>query len=276
MTKVEGAAEGNGKRDHGGAQSRGFRVPTVQKLGSLLQLFIPEVVDGRAACTVYRLQDIARHLGWDDGTTHRFLVSLTEIGMLERTGDDRFCIGVLAVQLASVYVAASELRGVVIQKVEELSAATRLTTDVGALQCGAMVVIASRQGSTPLTSRCMLGEKVPLHATAAGKAILSQLADAEVEELCRGKLVALASNTRTTLSSLMWDIGHARESGFVSTLSEYAEGLRSIAIPLPAGCFGIRPAALACSGPATLSHSGWEIAEEELRAFAAHLHSSAT
>ncbi|TWB60261.1 IclR family transcriptional regulator [Bradyrhizobium sacchari] len=266
-----GVAEGRAKRDQRAARSSGFRVPTVQKLGSLLQLFIPEAVDGCAPCKVCKLQDIARHLGWDDGTTHRFLVSLTEIGMLERTSDDRFRIGVLAMQLASVYVAASELRGVILEKIEELSAATRLTTEVGALQSGAMVVIASRQGSMPLTSRCMLGEKVPLHATAGGKAILSQLGDAEVEELCRGKLVGLASNTRTTLSSLMWDIGHARESGFVSTLSEYAEGLRSIAIPLPAGCFGTGPAALACSGPAILSGPGWEIAEEELRAFAATL-----
>ncbi len=274
MTKVGGAAEGSGKRDRKGAQGRGFRVPTVQKLGSLLQLFIPDAVD-ESACSICKLQDIARHLDWDDGTTHRFLVSLTEIGMLERTSDDRYRIGVLAVQLASVYVAGSRLRGVVIRKIEELSAATCLTADIAALQCGAMVVIASRQGSTPLTSRCMLGEKVPLHATAGGKAILSQLDDGEVEELCRGKLVALASNTRTTMSSLMRDIAAARESRFVGTLSEYAEGLRSIAIPLPAGCFGVRPAALACSGPAILSGSGWEIAEEELRAFAAQLHSGA-
>jgi len=274
MTKVGGAAEGSGKSGQKGAQGRGFRVPTVQKLGSLLQLFIPDSVDG-SACRICKLQDIARHLGWDDGTTHRFLVSLTEIGMLERTSDDGYRIGVLAVQLASVYVAASRLRGVVLRKIEELSAATCLTADISALQCGAMVVIASRQGSTPLTSRCMLGEKVPLHATAGGKAILSQLADDEVEDLCGGKLVALASNTRTTMSSLMRDIAAARESRFVSTLSEYAEGLRSVAIPLPAGCFGVRSAALACSGPAILSGPGWEIAEQELRGFAAQLHSGA-
>lgn len=271
-----GMAEGRVKHDQKAAQSKGFRVPTVQKLGSLFQLFIPEAVDGNAASSACKLQDIARHLGWDDGTTHRFLVSLTEIGMLERTSDDRFSVGVLAVQLASVYVAASQLRGIVIEKVEKLNAATRLTTEVGALQCGSMVVIASREGSTPLTSRCMLGEKVPLHATAGGKAILSQLADDEVEELCRGKLVGLASNTRRTMSSLMCDIKDARESGFVTTLSEYAEGLRSVAIPLPAGCFGSRPAALACSGPTILSGPGWGIAEQELRAFAAYLHNGAS
>ncbi|MBR0859935.1 IclR family transcriptional regulator [Bradyrhizobium liaoningense] len=265
----------NVRPDREGTPSRGFRVPTVQKLGSLLELFIPDAVDRNNTCSHRRLQDIARHLGWDDGTTHRFLVSLTEIGLLERSIDDRFSLGIFAVQLASVYIATDRRRGTIIEKMEELGVRTRLTVEIGALHGGAMVVIASKHGSTPLMSRSMLGERVPLHATAGGKAILSQLADVVVEELCRGKLASLASNTRTAMPSLMQDIHGIRANGLSRTLSEYAEGLCSVAIPLPRGCFGNCPAALACSGPAALPESGWEIAEEGLRDIAACLHDGA-
>lgn len=253
-------------------QGKGFRVATVQKLGSLLELFIPDALDRSNTCSHRGLQDIARHLGWDDGTTHRFLVSLTEIGLLERSSEDRFSVGMFAVQLAAVYMASNRLRSIVIEKMEELSAGTQLTVEIGALQCASMVIIASKQGSMPLMSRSMLGEKVPLHATAGGKAILSQLADADVEELCRGRLVSLASNTRTTAASLKRDIYDTRVNRFVRTLSEYAEGLCSIAIPIPRGCFGSWPAALICSGPADPSEPVWKIAEEGLRDFGAYLH----
>jgi DNA-binding IclR family transcriptional regulator len=247
------------------SQGGGFRVPTIQKIGDLLQLFVPPASLAGGSKPLHKLQEIAKHLQWDDGTTHRFLVSLAEIGVLERTNEDEFSVGVLMVQLASVYISANQLRIAVMQKVDDLCARTGLTAEVGALHASSMVIVASKGGATPLVSRSMLGERLPLHATAGGKAILAKLTDQEIQQLCKQDFVRLASNTRTTMEALMIDIQEVRSSGMARSTSELAEGLSGLAVPIPAGCFGSCPAALICSGPAITS--GWEIAEQELRAF---------
>ncbi len=243
----------------------GFRVPTIQKLGELLRLFIPHAAGGRPGSGTWKLQDIARHLDWDDATTHRFLISLTEIELLERHNDDEFSVGLMTVELASVYLATNHLRNELIKKMEYLSEVSGLTAHIGVLQGNSMTIIASREGTTPLKARSLLGERVPLHVTAGGKAILSVLPDKTVSKIINGKLDKLAANSRTDPSALMKDIEDARKTGIARATSEFADGLSGLAIPIPAGHFGPFPAALACTGPTVLPLN-WNTAEQELMA----------
>ena len=241
----------------------GFRIPTIQKIGELLRLFIPHAVGSAPGSGTWKLRDIARHLEWDDATTHRFLISLSEIELLERHNDEEFSVGLMTVELASVYLATNHLRNELIKKMENLSEVSKLTAHIGVLQGNSMTIIASREGSTPLKARSLLGERVPLHVTAGGKAILSKLPDKTINKILSGTLEKLAANSRTDLQTLMIDIEDARKTGIARANSEFADGLSGLAIPIPAGHFGPFPAALACTGP-TILPLNWKTAEQEL------------
>lgn len=249
----------------------GFRVPTIQKLGELLRLFIPHALNGGPGSGTWKLQDIARHLEWDDATTHRFLVSLTEIELLERYNEDEFSVGLMTVELASVYLATKNLRNEIIRKMEHLSDVSGLTTHIGVLQGSSMTIIASREGTTPLKARSLLGERVPLHVTAGGKAILSLLSDKTISKILSGTFEKMAANSRISLRSLLKDVEEVRKTGIAKAHSEFADGLSAMAIPIPPGHFGPAPATLSCTGPTVLPLN-WSIAEREITLIAEALH----
>jgi IclR family transcriptional regulator, KDG regulon repressor len=235
------------------------RIPTLQKMVDLLQVFTPDRPR-------VRWDHLARDLSWDGATTHRFLKALTELRMLELNEDGSYSLGTLPVQLATVYMSTKPQRRELLARLEELSHETELTTQIGILDGDRVAIVASQEGRSAVKAAAMLGERLPLHATAGGKAILAGLSDTEIAGLLPTTLERLTPNTLPSRAQLMAAVEQTRRSGLARAESELSHGLLAIAIPLPAGYFDARPAALTCAGPEMSADSNvWEHAEEVLR-----------
>jgi IclR family acetate operon transcriptional repressor len=109
-------------------------------------------------------------------------------------------------------------------------------------------------GERLVKARIRVGERLPVHCTALGKAILA-FADEELRaalELQRGADGRLDERTRATLvdrEKLLEALGTVRARGFSVDLEECEEGLRCVAAPV-LDADGRAVAALSLSAPA--------------------------
>ncbi len=233
------------------------RVPTLRKTAELCGLFT-------TSRPRWRLQEICAELGWDPATAHRFLKALVEVRMLAVDADGGYTVGLLPVEMASVYLASEPRRRAFVRRCEEIAARTGLTCQLGILDGASVVIVTSHEGASALRAAAMLGERLPVHATAGGKAILSQLADDEIEALLPERLERLTPETLSSRAALIEQVREVRANGLAQANGELAPAFHAIGVPLPPDCFDGRPAALICSGPAG-EPGQWRLAEQLLR-----------
>jgi IclR family acetate operon transcriptional repressor len=96
----------------------------------------------------------------------------------------------------------------------------------------------------------VVGNRVPLHATGAGKALLASLPQVRREALLdRTDLRTYTGKTLIERASLARALDEARERGYALDDEEYDEGVRCVAVAV--GPIGAPIAALSISGPAS-------------------------
>lgn len=79
----------------------------------------------------------------------------------------------------------------------------------------------------------MIGKRRPLHAMAAGKAIIAQWSDEEVEAFIEEKgLAQVTENTITDRDAFLEEIETIRDRGYAVNDQEHMAGLRATAVPV--------------------------------------------
>ncbi len=217
-----------------------LRLATLDRMAELLRVFAPD----RPA---WRLNELAEALGWDKATTLRFLGKLVELGFLERDGE-AYRLGRLVGELGALYLGASPGRQRLVRAIERVHARTGLTTQVGVLDGAELVIVLSEEGTTLVKVAASLGARLPLHASAIGKAILAQVDDATLAALVPERPTMLTPHTIGSRAALREEVASARTRGIAHAASELADGLEAYAVPIPASIFGAA-AALGCAGP---------------------------
>jgi DNA-binding IclR family transcriptional regulator len=236
---------------------------TLDKLVELLQAFSPER-------PVWPLNDLSRHLRWDKATTHRFVTKLVELSFLERDGDGNYGHGTFALELWARSLGASPVRQRLTRAMGEIAARTGLTTQVGFLDGAQVVITLSEEGTMLVNAAARLGARLPVYATAIGKAILAQLDDEEIGGLLAEGLEPHTDRTITTRARLLEEVAAVRDTGVAHAWSELAEGLDAVAVPLPRSVLGAI-AGIGCAGPSAGSPLRREVVETELRKAAEEL-----
>ena len=73
---------------------------------------------------------------------------------------------------------------------------------------------------------------MPIHATAAGKALVAFDSDDELRKLFFNGLPRFTKATRTDVEEFIKEVGVVRERGYAVDLEEFEEGLRCIGAPV--------------------------------------------
>lgn len=239
------------------------RVQTIEKVGQLLGQF----ASGDPAP---RLTDLAGALGWDLATTHRIAGALVDIRLLARH-EDRYSLGPFTAELAAVYLSQTPRRRRLAELVVEITRASGLTTQLGVLTSGRVQIVESCESTAPIKATAMLGMRLPLHASAAGKAILAGLTDDELAELVPEQLERFTDHTLASRDALRAELQAVRESGLARVNQEFAAGLCAVAIRVPAHP-DEEPSAITCVGPSPLiDPAPWARAEALLGEVTARL-----
>ena len=193
--------------------------------------------------------EVAGAAGLNAATAHRFLLTLEEIGAVQRTGDHRFRLGVAVANLARGVEHDDLIGDLCHPHVRALVDTFRESASAAVLRERRIAYVAKAAAPRSLQMEYSTDGTVPVHCSAVGKVLLAGRPALEREEiLARLDLVAHTSHTITKLAELRRELAQVDKQGFAVDDQEMEEGLRCIAVPIR-GDNRTAVAALSISGP---------------------------
>ncbi len=171
------------------------------------------------------LTEISRRLSLPKSTAHNLLNTLVSRGLVEKTDNDQYALGVAIIALSQNVRVNVELRDRAARLLRELADASHESVYLTTLDGSQCLYIYAIESPRRLLARTAIGERVPLHCTAVGKAILSHMSRQEVSAIARA--MGLPSYTRETLTSiaaLLKELDATRERGYSLDREEHEEG----------------------------------------------------
>jgi DNA-binding IclR family transcriptional regulator len=173
------------------------------------------------------LSDLARSLGASKSATLSLARTLAAAGYLrEVRPGPRYVLGAGLLRLGDIARQQLPLGELCRPVLEELAAATQMTSRVAVSDQGYPVFIDRVDGPGSVRFHAPLGQREVPYASAAGKAILATLDAAAVREVCaQAGLRPRTARTITDIDSLLDDLALARRQGFAIDDEEDAEGI---------------------------------------------------
>ncbi len=177
----------------------------------------------------YGLTDMARLSGFDKATTRRLLLELKADGFVEQDEDTRaYLLGPAVLMLGRAREERFPFFKIAQPTVRALAEASGETAHVSEYVAGAMASICTQESDKSNRVIVLVGERLPLHATASGLAYLAASTDAFVNTALHKPLVRASVKTITDHDTL-WQILHtARSKGYVECNQLRSEGVFSV------------------------------------------------
>jgi len=195
------------------------------------------------------VSELARRAKLPKSTVSRLATALVAERFLERDGD-RLYLGLRLFELAQNVERPRTLRRVALPVMTELRDATGLSTSLAVLDGTDVVSIAAVRGAAVVLPLVRIGDRLPAHATAAGKALLAHAAPARLDARIAAGLTPRTSRTIVEPDELRRCLAEARRLGYASEEGECAVERVCVASAVLAPG-GTPLAAIAVAGPAS-------------------------
>ncbi|MEA2330100.1 MAG: IclR family transcriptional regulator, acetate operon repressor [Thermoleophilaceae bacterium] len=194
---------------------------------------------------------LGERTGLRPSTAYRLLTTLMERGYVVRSASTgRFRLGHKLVELAATASRGSErVLSAAQPHLQQLRDATGETANLAVLDGLAIVYAGQAESSRAVRLFTTIGRRVPLHACAAGKAILAFSPPSLLDQVLEKGLIRLTGHTLATRRELVDDLEATRRRGFAIDREEYEEGVVCVAAPI-LGPGGEAIGAASVSGPA--------------------------
>jgi IclR family transcriptional regulator, acetate operon repressor len=197
---------------------------TVQSVARALRL-VEIVADGPPdGCS---LSELSRALGTSKSSTLALARTLVGFGYL-RDAHPRpgYTLGTALIRLGDIVSRQLPLSDLCRPLIEELSAATKMTSRVAISDEGYPVFIDRVDGPGSVRFHTPLGQRELPYASAAGKAILSAMDEHGIRRMCTETgLAPRTAHTITDVGTLLDNLAVARRLGFAVDDEEDAEGV---------------------------------------------------
>jgi IclR family acetate operon transcriptional repressor len=205
-----------------------------------------DVLEGFAAVGgTASLSDVATACGLPLPTVHRLASTLADRGYLRRLPDRRYCLGSRLVPLAAVAHAVLGERAMPVLRV--LAGLTGESANLAVLTQGSAEYVSQAQGRHAMRIFTEVGNRVQLHCTGVGKALLAVVPPDRASQLiAAAELDVHTPATITDPAALHAELDLIRARGYALDEGEMEAGVRCVAVGIP----GAVPMAVSVSGPA--------------------------
>jgi DNA-binding IclR family transcriptional regulator len=179
------------------------------------------------------LNELASRAGLPLSTTYRLACELVAWGGLERRSGGGYRVGARLWEVGTVVPRATKLRVVARPFLHDLHEATHETVSlvvVDGLEALRLEEIPAPPDVYSTTS--LRAVRLPLHATAAGKALLAFAPDDLVASIVERGLRRYTERTVVRPAQLMRNLAHIRSTGVAIAQEEMAPGSLSVASPV--------------------------------------------
>lgn len=180
-------------------------------------------------------------------TIHRLLRTLVTSGYVRQLPSRRYGLGPGLIRFGEV--ASQQLGAWARPYLAVLTEDLHETANMAILDGDMATYVAQVPSAHSMRMFTEIGRRVHTHASGVGKAILSQLADSDVETvIARAGMPTPTANTIGSVEALMRDLSEIRSLGYAIDDGEQEIGVRCFAVPVP----GMpTPTAISVSGPVT-------------------------
>jgi len=180
------------------------------------------------------LSEIAEAVGVNRSSAYRLVYTLDHMGFLKLDPLTKtYALGPQALRIGYAYLSSRDLVAVAAPYLEQLRDATGWSAHLGELQGREVVYLARMATRRSVASNIQVGTRLPAHATAMGRVLLSALPEGEVRALYRDeKLAAHSSQTPSTIEGLLAQLKVDRANGFVLQEAGFDPGVSSVAAPV--------------------------------------------
>ena len=192
---------------------------------------------------------VANHLDTNRAGCHRFLLTLRDLGYVEKTEAGRYRPTFKMLELGMKNLERFEIRHTAHPMMQELSREFGETVNLGYWDGRAIVHLDKINSTEILRMDSGLGAVAPAYCTGLGKAILAFLPFEEIENyLHTVSLEPMTPNTVSSAKALHRELDKIRKDGFAVDNEELSIGLRCVAAPV-FDYVGRARYALSVSGP---------------------------
>lgn len=209
-----------------------------------------EVVEAVRSLDGVRVTELAAELDMVKSTVHRHLTTLHELGYLVKKGE-QYYVSLKFVPLGEAARTRKRSYSKLRPKVAALAEQTNESAQFLVPEHGRAVYVHRETGRNAIdTPNSSIGDPIPLHASAAGKAIFACYPPETVDEIAdRTGLEPLTDNTITDREALREELAEIRSEGYSVNDEEAIEGVYAVGVPIKR-TDGTPLGALSISGPA--------------------------
>jgi IclR family pca regulon transcriptional regulator len=186
---------------------------------------------------VWGIADLADELGMSRSTTHRYVVTLVQLGYLEQGASRKYRLGLRVTDLGMSAMNSTGLREHARPYLEELRQRASYTVSLAVLDGSDIMYVdrarSFRRGQSQADLGLGPGSRLPAYCTAMGKVLLAYLPDEEQRErLAEMTLTKRGPNTITSKNALRAELDEVLEESFAVNDEELEPELHSIAVPV--------------------------------------------
>lgn len=180
------------------------------------------------------ITEIANCLELRKSTAAGLVYTLESSGYLIQNGENRkYRLGFRLAERAAVVLGQIEVTQIARPHLEELRALNDQSVNLGILDGTEIVCVDHINSTQTVATYFRIGKRLPVHATAMGKAILSELSREVFSSLiCQLTLCRYTPRTIGDVQSLLTDLDLTRQRGFALDDQESAVGLRAVSAPI--------------------------------------------
>ena len=177
--------------------------------------------------------ELSKRLKLHKNNVFRLLATLESRGYIEQNKTtENYRLGIRCLQLGQSYVQHMGLLRQARPIMTELLRQIRETTYVAVFRRGAVVPVEIAEADRHVRITSQLGEALPLHCTASGKAYLAFEPEDDLKALLADGLPKFTERTIVERPALQQQLKSIASQGYAVDMGEHIEDLRAVAAPI--------------------------------------------
>jgi len=215
----------NAERIARSGSSDGAAVQSVDRAITVLEILARK---GEAGVT-----ELAGEIGVHKSTAFRLVSVLESRGLVEQHQDrGKYRLGFGMLRLVGATAARLDVTQQSRPVTEALAQEVGETINIAVLSGTDALYVDQVAGTSALQMRNWVGQRIPLHATSNGKALLAFLPPGEIEQRLPSPLPKFTDRTITTVARLREQLAEVARRGYATAVEELEQGLVAVAAPI--------------------------------------------
>lgn len=202
------------------------KVPALEKCFSILEFLA-------AKNRAFGYNEIVRHLNLNKSTVFNILHTLKDLEILEKGPDGLFRLGPRLFVLGNAAAGGSELIQTIHPYLESINHEFKLSSFFGILSGREVIILDKADRAQQIKISSEIGMRIPIFAGVAGKILLSQLSETEID-LLLSQITPKNYTPNTIIDEAAYkkEIMTVQKTGIAYDREEYIEGMMAAGVPV--------------------------------------------